>query len=118
MHHSCPHLSAEGLDFDVGIGGSGALFKSAVLGLLAQVCVWGGGCWRGARLLVHLGQRRPAHPSPRPPATLQYDWRVGALVRLVKLWARRHDINDSANGSLNSFALTLLVSVLGARAAV
>jgi DNA polymerase sigma len=34
-------------------------------------------------------------------------------VRLVKLWARKHDINDSANGSLNSFALTLLVGGLG-----
>ena len=45
--------AAAGLDFDVGIGGSHALFKSAVVGLLAQVwvcdwvcgvgmgCVWG-----------------------------------------------------------------------------
>jgi hypothetical protein len=40
---------------------------------------------------------------------LQYDWRFGALVRLVKAWARRFDVNDSANGSLNSFALTLMV---------
>lgn len=63
-----------GLDFDVGIGGSQALFKSTVLGLLAQ-----------------------------------YEWRFGALVRLVKLWARNCGINDSANGTLNSFAITLLV---------
>lgn len=31
-----------GLELDVGIDGSAALFKSAVLGLLAQVCVGGG----------------------------------------------------------------------------
>ncbi|KAH7624728.1 putative Protein HESO1 [Nannochloris sp. 'desiccata'] len=37
------------------------------------------------------------------------DWRVGALVRLIKLWARHHDLNDSSTGTFNSFALTLLV---------
>lgn len=40
---------------------------------------------------------------------MQYEWRFGALVRLVKLWARNCGINDSANGTLNSFAITLLV---------
>ena len=30
-------LHCAGLDFDVGIGGSHALFKSTILGLLAQV---------------------------------------------------------------------------------
>lgn len=39
-----------------------------------------------------------------------YDWRVGALVRLVKLWARNFGINDPSFGTFNSFALTLLVS--------
>ena len=52
--------------------------------------------------------RHRTYPPLSGPA-LQYEWRFGALVRLVKLWARKHDINDSANGSLNSFALTLLV---------
>jgi len=37
------------------------------------------------------------------------DWRVGALVRLIKLWARYHNLNDSSMGTFNSFALTLLV---------
>ncbi len=37
------------------------------------------------------------------------DWRVGALVRLIKLWARHHNLNDSSTGTFNSFALTLLV---------
>jgi DNA polymerase sigma len=77
LHARVPILKfrdLSGLDFDVGIGGSHALFKSTILGLLAQ-----------------------------------FDWRFGALVRLVKLWARHHDVNDSTNGTLNSFALTLLV---------
>ena len=57
----------------------------------------------------------PCPPAPLPPcslprAPLQYDWRVGALVRLVKAWARRFLINDSAAGTLNSFALTLMAS--------
>ena len=37
------------------------------------------------------------------------DWRVGALVRLIKLWARHHNLNDSSTGTFNSFALTMLV---------
>lgn len=37
------------------------------------------------------------------------DWRFGAMVRLVKLWARHHNLNDSSQGTFNSFALTLLV---------
>lgn len=49
--------------------------------------------------------------GPRAPP--QYDWRFGALLRLVKLWARHYGINDSANGTFNSFALTLLVGQLG-----
>ena len=62
------------LECDVSIDGGGALFKSAVLGLLAQ-----------------------------------YDWRFGALCRLVKLWARGQRINDASSGSLNSFCITLMV---------
>jgi hypothetical protein len=63
-----------GLDCDIAIGSCSAVFKSAVLGLLAR-----------------------------------YEWRLGALVRLVKLWARRRGINDASAGTLNSFALTLMV---------
>ena len=37
------------------------------------------------------------------------DWRFGAMVRLVKLWARHHSLNDSSQGTFNSFALTLLI---------
>ncbi|PSC67618.1 poly(A) RNA polymerase GLD2 [Micractinium conductrix] len=77
LHARVPILKfrdISGLDFDVGIGGSHALFKSAVLGLLGQ-----------------------------------FEWRFGALVRLVKLWARQQGVNDSANGTFNSFALTLMV---------
>lgn len=40
---------------------------------------------------------------------MQFDWRVGALVRLVKVWARSHNLNDASQGTFNSFALTLLV---------
>ena len=101
----------------MGIGGSHALFKSTVLGLLAQVR------WRLAAWLAGVACRpaarraAPALPSPAPACAHllaarfrpQFDWRFGALVRLVKLWARQHGANDSANGTLNSFALTLLV---------
>lgn len=52
-------------------------------------------------------------PPPCPRWCPQFDWRFGALVRLVKLWARRHNINDSTAGTLNSFALTLLVRAPG-----
>ena len=48
-------------------------------------------------------------PSPLPPLLPQYEWRFGALVRLVKLWARHWGVNDSTAGTLNSFALTMLV---------
>lgn len=101
----------------MGIGGSQALFKSTILGLLAQV----GGRGRRCRALKALAQvavfcaatsypaQRCVRLGPCTPSTLQFDWRVGALVRLVKLWARHHDVNDSTNGTLNSFALTLLV---------
>ena len=68
--------AVSGLDCDIAVGSSGAVFKSAVMGLLAQ-----------------------------------HEWRFGALVRLVKLWARDKGANDPANGTLNSFALTLMVSV-------
>lgn len=39
----------------------------------------------------------------------QYDWRVSALVRLVKCWARYNGINDAADGTLNSYGLTMMV---------
>lgn len=38
-----------------------------------------------------------------------YEWRFGALVRLVKTWARRNDLNDPANGTFNSYCLSLMV---------
>lgn len=127
-----PHATsppASGLDFDVGIGGSQALFKSTMLGLLAQVRQAAGLCWPPSVAASRWQQAgcdgpqacpldslfKPDPPHLRPPALhpptpfLQYEWRFGALVRLVKLWARHHDVNDSTNGSLNSFALTLLV---------
>ena len=37
------------------------------------------------------------------------DDRFPALVRVVKAWARSRGLNDSTNGTLNSFALSLLV---------
>ena len=37
------------------------------------------------------------------------DARLPALVRLVKLWAGRHALNDAASGTFNSHALTLMV---------
>ena len=66
------HLT--GIECDTSIGRVDGLFKSALMGLLAQ-----------------------------------FDWRFGALVRLIKYWARYHDINDASNGSLNSYAITLMV---------
>lgn len=113
----CILARCAGLDFDVGIGGSHALFKSTILGLLAQVSV---GCWRCLRLSADVkASALGACPTAAVGAALtgclgplhhlQFDWRFGALVRLIKLWARHHDVNDSTNGTLNSFALTLLV---------
>lgn len=67
----------------------------------------------GLLCLVWLIQRlvlptpRLLTPAHLPP--LQYDWRFGALVRLVKLWAKHQDINNSQHGTLNSHAITLLV---------
>ena len=37
------------------------------------------------------------------------DWRFLALVRLVKLWAARHNLLDASLGMLNSYSLKLLV---------
>jgi DNA polymerase sigma len=36
------------------------------------------------------------------------DGRLPALVRLVKLWAGRHALNDATSGTFNSHALTLM----------
>ena len=58
---------------------------------------------------ILLAPSAPRRPPPPPPLLLQYEWRFGALVRLVKLWARRWGVNDSTAGTLNSFALTMLV---------
>ena len=108
----CTPARCAGLDFDVGIGGSHALFKSTILGLLAQVRV---GCWHAAehgfcsRACPTAVVGAAVTDCRGPPHPLQFDWRFGALVRLIKLWARHHDVNDSTNGTLNSFALTLLV---------
>ena len=38
------------------------------------------------------------------------DSRFRQLLRLVKLWAKAHDLNDATSGTLNSFALSLMVS--------
>ena len=37
------------------------------------------------------------------------DGRFPAMVRVVKTWARARGLNDSSNGTMNSFALSLLV---------
>ena len=37
------------------------------------------------------------------------DSRFGSLVRIVKLWAGAHGMNDATAGTFNSFALTLMV---------
>lgn len=37
------------------------------------------------------------------------DWRVGALIRLVKAWARQQGINNAGEGTLSSHALSLMV---------
>ena len=37
------------------------------------------------------------------------DARFPAMVRVVKTWARARGLNDSSNGTMNSFALSLLV---------
>lgn len=42
-------------------------------------------------------------------ALARIDDRFPALVRVVKAWARSKGLNDSTNGTLNSFALSLLV---------
>lgn len=39
----------------------------------------------------------------------QIDWRFSALVRLIKMWASEHKVNDASQGTLNSFSLILLV---------
>ena len=44
------------------------------------------------------------------------DWRVGALVRLVKAWGRAHGIDGAYQGLLSSNALTLMVGAGGAGA--
>jgi hypothetical protein len=73
--------SGRRLDCDVAIGSPGGMFKSAALGLLAQV-----------------------------------DPRFGALVRLVKGWAKRQGVNDPSQGTLNSYCLTLVIFHLQCRA--
>lgn len=40
------------------------------------------------------------------------DPRYSALLRLVKLWARTHGLNDAVNGTFNSFALSLMVGLV------
>ena len=40
------------------------------------------------------------------------DDRFPAMVRIVKAWARSRGLNDSTNGTMNSFALSLLVRCL------
>lgn len=37
------------------------------------------------------------------------DWWVGALIRLVKAWARQQGINNAGEGTLSSHALSLMV---------
>ena len=38
------------------------------------------------------------------------DSRFPDLIRIVKLWAKAFHLNDAANGTFNTFALTLMVS--------
>jgi hypothetical protein len=38
-----------------------------------------------------------------------HDWRFGTMVRLVKLWARKWELNDPTTGTFNSFSLSLMV---------
>ncbi|XP_031551888.1 poly(A) RNA polymerase GLD2-like isoform X2 [Actinia tenebrosa] len=42
-------------------------------------------------------------------AYCKVDQRVGPLVMVVKTWAKKHGINDSKDGTLSSYALTLMV---------
>ncbi|KAK7793005.1 hypothetical protein R5R35_009606 [Gryllus longicercus] len=39
----------------------------------------------------------------------QMDWRVRPLVLIVKLWARKHNINDAKNMTISSYSLVLMV---------
>jgi hypothetical protein len=38
-----------------------------------------------------------------------HDWRFGTMVRLIKLWARKWELNDPTTGTFNSFSLSLMV---------
>lgn len=38
-----------------------------------------------------------------------HDWRFGTMVRLIKLWARKWELNDPTTGTFNSFCLSLMV---------
>ena len=40
----------------------------------------------------------------------EIDSRFPDLIRIVKLWAKAFHLNDAANGTFNTFALTLMVS--------
>jgi hypothetical protein len=40
---------------------------------------------------------------------LQLDWRVRPMMMIIKSWAKSRDINDAKEGTLSSYALTLLV---------
>lgn len=68
-------------------------FTDAASGLACDVCV---------------GSRAPLARSALLGQLAQLDWRVGALVRLVKAWAAQADISGAARGRLSSYALTLM----------
>jgi hypothetical protein len=63
----------------------------------------------GVECDVSIGRQDGAFKSVVMGILAQFDWRFGAMVRLIKCWARAHDVNDAAEGTLNSYALTLMV---------
>ncbi|DBA89170.1 hypothetical protein WJX77_005588 [Trebouxia sp. C0004] len=70
-------------------------FKHSATGLDCDISVASGGARFKSTVLHHLAE---------------IDSRFGSLVRLVKLWAGAHGMNDAAAGTFNSFALTLMVA--------
>lgn len=57
---------------------------------------------------ITIGSSNGEHKSTAIAIISSVDWRFQALVRLVKVWASKYDINDAASGTLNSFSWTLL----------
>ncbi|KAK3264614.1 hypothetical protein CYMTET_26662 [Cymbomonas tetramitiformis] len=68
-------------------------FTDVMSGISCDVCVGNDGVFKST-VLRHLSWIDP---------------RYSQLSTLIKCWAKNSDLNDPANGTLNSFALTLLV---------